>query len=76
MTVLIFFLIALLLIYVFVIISFFLAWVKYPAFSNTDKTDNIFVSIIIPARNEEVKIAELLSNLPFSILSLLLLRYC
>ncbi len=53
---------ALLLIYAILIIIFYIAWKKYPAFETTINTKNLFISIIIPARNEESHISNILSD--------------
>jgi cellulose synthase/poly-beta-1,6-N-acetylglucosamine synthase-like glycosyltransferase len=49
--------------YAAMIISFYLAWKKYPAFKTVKTQNNLFVSIIIPARNEESNISNILSDL-------------
>jgi cellulose synthase/poly-beta-1,6-N-acetylglucosamine synthase-like glycosyltransferase len=49
--------------YCILIISFYFAWEKYPAFESSDTPCNLFVSIIIPSRNEEFNISGILSDL-------------
>jgi poly-beta-1,6-N-acetyl-D-glucosamine synthase len=52
-----------LLIYTIVILSFYIAWQKYPAFENSPIVADLFVTVIIPARNEELKIPDILADL-------------
>jgi cellulose synthase/poly-beta-1,6-N-acetylglucosamine synthase-like glycosyltransferase len=50
-------------IYAGLIISFFLAWNNYPTFKTKKTPNNFFISIIIPARNEESHLLNILSDL-------------
>lgn len=55
--------IVILIAYSALIFSFFMAWKRYPAFEINKNERYLFTSIIIPARNEEHRITELLSDL-------------
>jgi len=49
--------------YVAFLILIYLAWQKYPAFKSSGNTNNLFASIIIPARNEESNLSNILSDI-------------
>lgn len=51
--------------YVLLMLSYWIGWLKtgVPSNLNTDKTEEIFVSIIIPARNEEHNILKCISSI-------------